>query len=135
MVNNMKNNKKTWLGAMFTFALVAIMGLTFAFKPFSKEDKKVKRLLYTFEYNGSDFSESAVETPSNWTYTASTDLCNGALAKPCRIQVSEAYVNNPATTPTLKTAINIVAAENTVTNTHYVDEIADDDGVISNRPN
>ncbi|RYD96479.1 MAG: hypothetical protein EOP54_13655 [Sphingobacteriales bacterium] len=119
---------------MFSFALVAIMGLTFAFKPFSKEDKKAKRLMYTFKYNGSNFSESAVENPANWTYTASTDLCNGALVKPCRIQVSETYVDNPSTTPTLKSAINIVAAENTGTSTHYVDEIADEEGVVSNRP-
>ncbi|MCX2432178.1 hypothetical protein [Pedobacter sp. GR22-10] len=49
------NTKKTWLGAMFSFALVAIMGLAFAFKPSnsSANTKKVQPNLYWYQISSS----------------------------------------------------------------------------------
>jgi len=90
---------------------------------------------YTFYYDGPDFTQANVELESNWIYTPDTDLCSGTKVKPCRIQVSEDYVNNPLTFPTLKSTVNIFAEQNTIHGTYYVKELDDLNGVISNKPN
>lgn len=131
----MATKKRVWLSAIALIVLASFA--TLAFKPLPKEKAPVKKrdTMYTFYYNSSDFSEAEVERESNWSYTAGTDLCDGVDAKPCRIQVSETYVNNPTSAPSLKTSADISAALNSSTGTHYVDGVADPDGVISNRPN
>lgn len=107
-----------------------------------KEEKVVEKVenkkaddFYTFEYTGPDFSKANVEDESKWTYTPNTDLCSGLDERPCRIQVSEAFVNNPSSSPSLSPSANISAALNSGTGTHYVDGIADPSGVISNMEN
>lgn len=95
----------------------------------------MKYASYTFYYDGPDFTRANVELESNWIYTPGTDLCSGTEVKPCRIQVSEDYVNNPSTSPTLKSLINITAKQNMLYGTYYVKELDDLNGVISNKPN
>lgn len=48
-MNTKSINRKTWLGAMFTFALVAVLGLTFAFIPAKPVvEKKTQPNLYWY---------------------------------------------------------------------------------------
>ncbi|WP_316778923.1 hypothetical protein [Pedobacter antarcticus] len=53
-MNTKSFNRKTWLGAVFTFALVAVLGLTFAFIPAkSVSEKKAQPSLYWYEVDPS----------------------------------------------------------------------------------
>ncbi|MFC3561150.1 hypothetical protein [Pedobacter jamesrossensis] len=80
------NTKKTWLGAMFTFALVAIMGLTFAFKPFNKESKNANAKVTTYYYTGSDVA--GANDPSNWSSDpGDASPCGGLAQIPCQVTV------------------------------------------------
>lgn len=94
------NTKKTWLGAMFTFALVAIMGLTFAFKPAKKYDGT------WFSYNPSGSQNSA----ASYTRNPSGGGCSGDVS------LCEIYIENPSQDPTTglsQTDLNaLLAAEN-----------------------
>lgn len=111
---------------------VALVTATSAFKEAPKS--KSGATLYTFYYNSSDYSTSAVENEGNWTYTPSSDLCSFDDEKACRIQVTADYVNNPGTSPSLKTSANVTATDNpSHPGTAYVSSIADADGVISNQ--
>jgi hypothetical protein len=134
----MATKRKVWLSAIASIALIAVVGLGLAFKPVGNIKKvaaKKSGTMYTFAYNGPDFSVANVENEANWSYTSSTDLCDGIDVKPCRIQVSESFVNNPGTAPTLKSTANVSATLNSTFSTAYVDGLDDPDGVISNRPN
>lgn len=54
-MNTKSFNRKTWLGAMFTFALVAVLGLTFAFIPAKPVvEKKVQPSLYWYSIDQND---------------------------------------------------------------------------------
>lgn len=137
----LKNNR---LRASLTLLLSALFlfGVFFMVKGMDRNDKVEKQNetvkadeLFTFEYTGSNFSKTAVENEANWSIAPSNELCDGAEEVPCRIQVSSTYVNNPTSSPTLKTSANIAAALNSSTGTHYVNSMADPSGVISNREN
>ncbi len=119
-------------------ALSLILGIAFAVNAMEKKVDKQSTVtkeetLYTFEYTGSDFSQASIEDESNWTYTANTDMCNGSNERPCKLQVSASFVNNPNTSPTLKSAANISAGYNSTSDSHYVQGIADPLGNVSNR--
>lgn len=134
--------KKNWLRAGISL-FVLLLGVFYIVKAretkdemaMEKAETKKADDLYTFEYTGPDFSQANVEDESKWTYTPNTDLCSGLDERPCRIQVSEAFMNNPSTSPSLNPSANISAALNSGTGTHYVDGIADPSGVISNMEN
>ncbi|TYR34398.1 hypothetical protein FXV77_15350 [Sphingobacterium phlebotomi] len=134
--------KKNWLRAGISL-FVLLLGVFYIVKARETKDEmavekaETKKAddLYTFEYTGPDFSKANVEDESKWTYTTNTDLCSGLDERPCRIQVSEAFVSNPSTSPSLNPSANISAALNSGTGTHYVDGIADPSGVISNMEN
>ncbi|ANI89706.1 hypothetical protein A9P82_10645 [Arachidicoccus ginsenosidimutans] len=92
--------------------------------------------MYTFQYDPEGtYTESSVQDTSSWQYTSSPVTCLGS-DKACTIQVSEDYVNVPATpsgTPTLKGSINIQAQLNS--NGHaFVAGTADNDAIIANQP-
>lgn len=54
-MNTKSFNRKTWLGAVFTFALVAVLGLTFAFIPAkSVSEKKAQPSLYWYSISASN---------------------------------------------------------------------------------
>ncbi len=54
-MNTKSFNRKTWLGAVFTFALVAVLGLTFAFIPAkSVSEKKAQPSLYWYSIDQND---------------------------------------------------------------------------------
>lgn len=119
-------------------ALTLTLGIAFAVNAMEKKvDKQPtttkEETLYTFEYTGPDFSQASIEDESNWTYTTNTDMCSGSDERPCKLQVSASYVNNPSTSPTLKTTANISADYNSTSDSHYVDGIADPLGNFSNR--
>ncbi|MBD1420998.1 hypothetical protein [Sphingobacterium chuzhouense] len=136
-----KNNRTRTGIALFLFFLFGAFLVVNAMEKNrgEREEKQVETKkadeLYTFEYNGPDFSKANVEDESHWSFTPSTELCDGLDERPCRIQVSAAYVDNPNTSPSLKPSANISASLNSGTNTHYVDAIADAAGVISNMQN
>ncbi|WP_133586140.1 hypothetical protein [Sphingobacterium yanglingense] len=138
----MRSLKNNWLSAGIT--LLFLLGAFFVVRamekkeiketiPKSKQPVQKAEVLYTFEYKGPDFSKANVENEANWVYTPNTELCEGSEEIPCRIQVSQSYVDNPTTSPTLKSMTNITADLNPISNTHFVDGIADASGVISNR--
>lgn|GEM_PF-4438815 len=107
MVRNMKNNKKTWLGAMFSFALVAIMGLTFAFKPANlSKTEKAKRVNYYFRFTGSP-SEEADRTL--WENVPSTDPACGGTNDGCLIAVDESYTTISGTDRILTTDVPVTS--------------------------
>lgn len=139
--NSVKINEKVMniIKKLPLMAFVLGLGFMISMSSFKEEVKAPAKYdqnaSYTFQYNGPDFSQASVELASNWVYVADTDLCNGAKVKPCRIQVSEDYVNNPSTSPALKSIINISAEQNTLHGTYYVKGLDDPTGVISNKPN
>ncbi|SDL38468.1 hypothetical protein [Pedobacter antarcticus] len=62
-MNTKSFNRKTWLGAMFTFALVAVLGLTFAFVPAkSVVEKKVQPSLYWYSISSSSTLQAQLNT-------------------------------------------------------------------------
>jgi len=83
-----KNNKRTWLGATFSFALVAIMGLTFAFKAGDKTVKIDDPATYFFRYNGQPGSES---DQTLWSLVEPTEPSCGGDNDGCLIEVKAAY--------------------------------------------
>jgi len=84
-----KNNKRVWLGAMFSFALVAIMGLTFAFKAGDKTGIKDPEPYYFFKYSAAPGNEG---DKSFWTNVSSEEpACNGENDG-CLIKVDAGYV-------------------------------------------
>jgi hypothetical protein len=122
------------VGTALTLTLSIAFAVNAMESKVEKQSPPIKEeTLYTFEYNGSDFSQVNVEDESNWTYTADTDMCSGTNQRPCKLQVSASYVDNSGTSPTLKSATNISAALNTTSNSHYVNGIADPLGNFSNR--
>lgn len=130
----MQTRRLSRLLPLFAIATgAALVAVTSAFK----EQPKTKSgdTLYTFYYNGPNYTTAAIENESNWVYTSSSDLCSFDPEKACRIQVTEDYVNNPGTmSATLKSSANVTATENSEhPGTSYVSSIADGDGVISNQ--
>ena len=83
-----KNNKRTWLGATFSFALVAIMGLTFAFKAGDKTVKTDDPESYFFKYNGQPGSES---DQALWSLVEPTEPSCGGDDDGCLIEVDKDY--------------------------------------------
>lgn len=91
---NIKSNKKTWLGAMFSFALVAIMGLTFAFK--ASNHVESKKATYFFRYDGPLGSEA---NESLWTSVSSTEPSCSGDNDGCLIEVNEDYTSQIGSNP------------------------------------
>ena len=113
-------------------ALAIILGLGIVFTQSAfKGEAKGKRLQYTFRYNGPDHSKANVENESNWVYTTSPITCDDVPQEACSIVVDQAFVNNPLTTPTLKSSLNIVA--DNYLSTAFVKESDDDTMEIVNR--
>jgi len=83
-----KNNKRTWLGATFSFALVAIMGLTFAFKAGDKTVKTDDPESYFFKYNGPIGSEA---DQSLWSLVEPTEPACDGRDDGCLIEVDKDY--------------------------------------------
>jgi len=76
MVENMKNNKRTLLGAMLSFALVAIIGVTLAFKPAPKNEIKLRYFDESWSFNGS--SSAGATNPDLYDQGAPSESCEGA---------------------------------------------------------
>lgn len=125
--------KSNIMGATALFLGIILAVATSAFKPMNKNANG--RTMYTFYYSGpTDYSQAHVEDEANWTYVASSDLCDFTDEKACRLQIDESYVNNPTTSPSLKSSANIAADVNSTYNTAYVISTADNNAVISNAP-
>lgn len=107
MVNHMKNNKKTWLGAVFTFALVAIMGLTFAFKPVTSNNANRKAPVW-YQYQLSTFTDAQVKNPLNYQRVNVEPGCD-ETENICSIQL-ENTGDNPTFDSSTEAAL--VAAQN-----------------------
>lgn len=101
----MKNLRKVQFGLL---AVLLAVGIVFGMSAF-KKDPISKRLQYTFRYNGPDYLQANVETESNWVYSADPITCDGEPEEACSILVDESFVNNPMTTPTLKSSLNIIS--------------------------
>ncbi|HRP57167.1 hypothetical protein [Agriterribacter sp.] len=89
-------------------ALVAIG--TVAFNTPEKE-----YAMHVFEFDSSNpggYSKANVENISKtyWKYVPGASLCGGSI-KACRIQVSDAYVDNPLNPTALKSTFSITAQE------------------------
>lgn len=92
--------------------------------------------MYTFEYNSSVSPTVAnVQNNSNWAYNPDADECDNTQRQACTIQVTEASVDNPTTSPTLKSSFSIGATLYVPAGTAYVSSISDNDGDIVNRSN
>lgn len=75
-MNTKSFNRKTWLGAMFTFALVAVLGLTFAFKPAKPAvEKKVQPSLYWYSISPTNTLQAQLNTSPQ---TKDDSMENGA---------------------------------------------------------
>jgi len=82
-----KNNKRAWLGAMFSFALVAVMGLTFAFKPFERKatDKSHVAVWY---FTGA--TEAQILDASNYSQLDPQNPgCGSGIELPCQVNFPE----------------------------------------------
>jgi hypothetical protein len=99
----MKNLRKVQFGLL---AVLLAVGVVFGMSAF-KGEAKGKRVQYTFRYNGPDHSKANVENESNWIYTTDPITCDDTPEQACSIVVDEAFVNNPLTTPTLKSSLNL----------------------------
>eukprot|EP00744_Colponema_vietnamica_P037632 GILI01068826.1.p1 GENE.GILI01068826.1~~GILI01068826.1.p1 ORF type:complete len:123 (+),score=3.28 GILI01068826.1:346-714(+) len=119
----MKNAKKLML-----FAFILGIGLVFTQSAF----KSTNRTLYTFRYVGADYLKASVENESNWIYDSSAASCDDSPEQACTIKVDAAFVNNPTTTPSLKSSLNLVAALHSP-GSAYVESADDDQMEIINR--
>nr|MBC7614375.1 hypothetical protein [Pseudopedobacter sp.] len=127
----MKKSNIMSASALFLGIVLAIA--TSAFKPMPQNENG--RAMYTFYYSGpTDYSKANVENEANWTYVASTDLCDFIDEKACRIQIDESYVNNPTSSPTLKSSADVLTNTDLTHSTAYVISTADNGAVISNSP-
>lgn len=84
----MATQKKAWLSALATFVLVAVLGLSFAFKPF-KNNKTVAAPL-TYYFIGS--SPSQANLPGQWSTTPPEGLECSEGTMPCQVTL-ETNVN------------------------------------------
>lgn len=63
-MNTKSFNRKTWLGAVFTFALVAVLGLTFAFIPAKPVvEKKTQPSLYWYSISSGKLASQLNTAP------------------------------------------------------------------------
>ncbi|RZJ92626.1 hypothetical protein [Pedobacter psychrodurus] len=101
------NTKKTWLGAVFTLALVAIMGLTFAFKPSNSPTTEHKRASDYFRYTGPAGSEN---DKTLWVLVSPEDLpeCEG-VNDGCTIEVDQTYTSPSGATRVLNSNVAVTS--------------------------
>ncbi|RQO67595.1 hypothetical protein DBR43_24030 [Pedobacter sp. KBW06] len=62
----MKTNKKAWLSAMATIVLVAVIGLVFAFKPFTKAKERAETRWYYTHPTSAASIPAAILNGDNW---------------------------------------------------------------------
>lgn len=104
-----KNNSKTWLGAVFSIALVAIIGLTFAFKPFNKSRiVDDKRTTYFFKYNGAPGFEATKEL---WTLTDEDEPGCSGQNDGCLIEVNASYTTETGSSRILNANVPVASGE------------------------
>ena len=60
----MRTNKKAWLSAIATLILVAVIGLTFAFKPAKADSKMENTYWFLMNADGTTVSTNIVSDPS-----------------------------------------------------------------------
>ncbi|MCZ4243542.1 hypothetical protein [Pedobacter punctiformis] len=117
-----------------TGILAAAFGLAIVFIGAAFKADHAKTNTYTFYYSGPSFSKTDVENENNWIYDSSNEtVCDDTPQKACTIQVSDTFVNNPASAPTLKTSTNLSAQLHTTLGTAYVIGSADENMLITNR--
>ncbi|RZK37834.1 MAG: hypothetical protein EOO90_24145 [Pedobacter sp.] len=107
-------------------ALVLGMGLVLTQSAF----KTTKTDQYTFRYNGPNYSQANVENEANWIHDESV-ACTDVPQKACSIKVDASFVNNPLTTPTLKSSLNL--ATDLYSGTAFVEGSDDGSMEIINR--
>lgn len=91
--------------AMAVGAVLALFNSAFKQVPRDKNDDP----MYTFEYTppASDpYSAAHVQDTANWVFTSTPDPCLGS-DKACTLEVPADFVNNPGSSPTLKSSIAI----------------------------
>lgn len=82
----MKTNKKAWISSIAIIAMLAIMSVTFAFKP---SNKVVKFAPVTYYFHGSSAAQANLS--AQWNTTPSGDQCGGTSI-PCQVTVdSQVY--------------------------------------------
>lgn len=60
----MRTNKKAWLSAIAAILLVAVIGLTFAFKSANSDSKRENTYWFLMKPNGTSVSTTIVSDPS-----------------------------------------------------------------------
>lgn len=116
------------------FGLLALalgLGLVFTQSAFKAENNS-KRAEFTFYYDGPSFDVADVTNEANWKYDSEANECSGINDQACTIRISDAYVDNPLTTPALKSTANLTATLRSPYNTAYVTGSADSGMSISN---
>lgn len=113
MVNNMKNNKKAWLGAALSFAIIAVISLS-AFN-FAAKPAESKRLTYFYRYTPTTYLQTQIKDYQN--YTRSEEPCEDG-DHVCGVYLS---IDNPGSNPDATEFSGVEnalwASENTSTST------------------
>ena len=125
MNTNIKDLSKGLLAAAFGLAFV-LTGSAF------KEGKNAKRTMYTFYYDGPNYTAAEVTNESNWKYDSNDNTCSGIDEQACTIRVSAGFVDNPASAPSLKPSLNLTAAASS-SSINYVSGSSDSALQISNK--
>lgn len=118
----------------FNLGLVALVlgfGFVMTQSAFSVNTENAKRTMYTFYYDGPDYTHAAVTNESNWKYDPGNNLCSRINERACTIQVSSVFVNNPTSSPSLKSTLNLSAAAFSP-NINYITGSSDLNLVIAN---
>ena len=115
--------------------LIALVAVVAAFGAMSFNTNSKTDDMYVFEFDASNsYSEANVENQSNWTFVGvEQSLCNGVQGKACRLAVEETYVDNPSSTPTLKSGLNI-QAQITTTKARVTSIAGQPANLVSNQP-
>lgn len=97
----MATQKKAWLSALATFVLIAVIGLTFAFKPFDRAKTSPIKASTTWYFIGENLSDATTASSTNWTKTNPSLGCGLGTAVPCALTVMDA-----PDLPSLQTFLN-----------------------------
>ena len=124
MKTTFKNLSKGLMAAAFGLVLV------FAGSAF-KADKTAAKTMYTFYYDGPDYTAAQVTNESNWKFDADDNTCSGINEQACTIRVSASFVDNPTSSPSLKSSLNLVSTAS-APSINYVSGSADGALQISN---
>jgi len=110
--------------------MAAVLGLTMVLAGSAFKGDSNKKAPQRFKYIGTTFTEAAVENLSNWSHDEDAPECDRTPQQACVIIVDSQFVNPNGT---LKSTLNLTAAQYSSSTNYYVSGSSDSSMDIENR--